>query len=258
MGKNNKGTGGPLHHLTKDEYTQGASLALQNAKEFIAIAEFCRDKGLFSKGAANSVFAMEELAKASYLQLKVLNPQIGITNLDSYFHKHHVKHDGIQQLVSVLKFNQINPSESSSDSGSNVDKSGIVMVLLILFLVWFLFTQTDDKQPANQLKSDLNRISKAQSVYELIRQMGLYVEFNEEDRTWTSPNDAITDSLFEDVFKFAQDGLTLIEAQLFGDEASSERAVEIAEALDNDQVLPQAARQQLDNLKKGPFGMANS
>ena len=138
MSKGNKSTNGVIFHLKKSEYAEGAQKALKNAKVFISIAEFCQTQQFFDKGTTNIIFAMEELAKASYLQLKALNPHICIANLDSYFHRHDVKHNGLLALMIALEASDINAVNKPDTQKDRIGKSvvnGIVVVCFVLFVV---------------------------------------------------------------------------------------------------------------------------
>ena len=243
MSKENKFTSGAIFHLKKDEYAVGARQALDNAKEFVSIADFCQTKMFYAKGTANMIFAMEELAKAAYLQLKALNPHIRIANLDSYFHKHKVKHSGILDLVAVLGTSEDNSStklEKPTDRKN--EGNDLIMIFFILFVAWIIHRQKDYQQSQKVNDWQGNGIQ----FYETTRQMGLYVEFNEMERTWTNPNEVVDSSIFKFVYNQIQDALNVVEKHLFGSQATSQRAVEIAEALNSENVLTRDARKQVN------------
>ena len=239
-----------LFRLTEEEYAEGAQLALQSAKEFLSVSESCRDKGFFAKGAASSVFCLEELAKAAYLQLKALNPHISISNLDSYFHKHGVKHYGITQMVAAL---DTDASDDPEQSGNPPLKSehtiGFAAILLILLVIFLLVHKNDSDQPLEWADDPNDWLNDDEQLYENIRQRGLYVEFNQKTRAWTGPNDALNEYLFEMVFQRAQRSLSVVEKYLFDKDASADWAVEIAEALADERITTRDARQWLDSKK---------
>lgn len=129
-------------------------MALDNANEFLVIAEFCQHRNLFAKGATHLVFALEELSKAAVLQLKALNPQIRITNLYDYFHKHNVKHVSIVQLVSVLKGSDVDAAGTAADLPSE-RAVGITLIAFIalLFIGYLLIKKADSDSTTVSKKS---------------------------------------------------------------------------------------------------------
>lgn len=238
---------GLIHRLKKAEYEQGAHAALENAEEFMALAVFCQEREMFAKGAAHLIFVLEELAKAAILRLKALNPHICVANLEDYFHKHDVKHEGVSRMVAVLDANESPTTPEPGESLSDGEKFGrIVLVAVIVLVVVFLLAKRKEARRREGLDDDAEHwLGNFRQFHEQVRQAGLYVEFDEPTRTWLKPSDAIDESVFKMVLKQAQDSLLAVKKHLFSPTASAEWALAIADALSDENILTRDAWKQV-------------
>ena len=248
MAKNQRYKTGLLHRLKKVEYEPGAQAAFSNAEEFMVLAEFSHQKGLFAKGAAHLVFALEELSKAAYLRLKALNPHICIANLKDYFHKHQVKHDGMSRLIAVLDDTESATAAEPDEPLSDGEKFGrIVLIAVIVLVVVFMLAKRKEAHRREGLDDDAKHwLGNFRQFHEQVRQAGLYVEFDEPTRTWVKPSDAIDESVFKLVLKQAQDSLYAVRKHFFSPDASAEWALAVADALADENILTRDAWKQVE------------
>lgn len=238
---------GLLHRLKKAEYEQGAHAALENAEEFMALAVFCQERAMFAKGAAHLVFVLEELSKAAILRLKALNPHICVANLEDYFHKHDVKHDGVSRMVAVLDARESTPTPEQSTPLSDGEKFGrIVLVAVVVLVVIFMLAKRKEARRREGLDDDAEHwLGNFRQFHEQVRQAGLYVEFDESTRTWVKPSDTIDESVFNVVLDQARDSLAAVKKHLFSPTASAEWALAIADALADENILTRDAWKQV-------------
>lgn len=247
MAKNPRYKTGLLHRLKKAEYEQGAHAALENAEEFMTLAVFCQERAMFAKGAAHLVFVLEELAKAAILRLKALNPHICVANLEDYFHKHDVKHDGVSRMVAVLDASESTTPPEPGEPLSDGEKFGrIVLVAVVVLVVVFMLAKRKEARRREGFDDDAEHwLGNFRQFHEQVRQAGLYVEFDEPTRTWVKPSDAIDESVFQMVLKQAQASLAVVKKHLFSPTASAEWALVVADALADENILTRDAWRQV-------------
>lgn len=196
-----------IFKLNKKQYQEGATLTLQNAENLFEIAKSCHEKGFHGNGASILITALEELSKATYLQIKAHYPQIVITDLESYFYKHTVKHKAIMRL-SFKSF--IENIRNRIERKEQLIIFGLVAIIILVFI----------KE---------NTIS-IQDI-EKMRQSGYYVNFIKDEICWESPTDLISCDEFSDLLDFADSIFKDIKQGIFQKELTEIQMRQFIESL---------------------------
>lgn len=205
----------PLLNLKKTQYKEGAKLALENAENLFEIAKTCHQKGFNGNGTSILITSLEELSKASYLQIKAHNPHVVITELDDFFKNHKVKHKAIIRLYTKSITNNIKtlPEEKHNNAAFAVIASIIVLVYVAI----------ETKQT---LTLDLEKI----------RQKGYYVNFVDGEPCWHSPEDFIDSESFENVIEIVRLIFENVKKDLFNGKLTDFHTKEYIEELSDENV----------------------
>lgn len=203
----------PLLNLKKIQFQEGADLALENAENLLVIAKTCHHNGFNGNGTSILITSLEELSKAAYLKIKAHNPHVVITELESFFKDHKVKHQAIIRLYTKSLTNNIKTLPEAQQNNAAFVVIGTFLVLAFIIA-----------KNGHSLKLDL----------EEVRQQGYYVNFVDGESCWHSPKDfidsesfenfiEIVDHIFENVKKDLFNGkLTDVNTKQYIDELSDE------------------------------------
>ncbi|MGF7138316.1 AbiV family abortive infection protein [Roseimarinus sediminis] len=206
----------PITQLKKNEYRQGALLALENFESLLKISEKAAEINNFGAASSLSVLAMEELSKSVVLQLKSINNLIPIKDLDKYFWNHEIKHNAGLDLYFKL--------ESLEKKDEDAPKSLIVMAIAAIALIIILY---------NKRKNGEENKKKEKSYFNTIKESGFYVGYDELGRKWVSPQDVHNQESYNDFFELINNFAEKVKNWIFNGKINSDNIIGFIQKLDD-------------------------
>lgn len=218
-----------IEELEKSELEYGANCTLVNAKGLFKVAHQAAAIGQY--GAANSMLitSVEELAKASMLQIISINSNVKIQNIEAYFWKHSVKHDSIIKLtiasLDLFGTDEVDDSDIPKKELSEKESiAGNLFIAIISLIVLFSPYQKKKKTDKEESLED-------------IRKAGLYVGFNRETGSWEVPNQEKSEENYETNKGLVDLAFSSIEESLFNGKMDERKILEFVKKLEDKNVI---------------------
>lgn len=214
-----------IFKLKKKEYAHGAQLALQNAKGLVEVAQKASEIEQYGVAVSLLIVGLEELAKASVLQMKALDNSLKINNLNEYFHSHKTKHESIFKLfVSSLEYLEETPIQEKEQS---LSKEGLLVGIILVIIIGLIFFFSKSFQPLNSL--------------ETLRMSGFYVGINKETADWETPSKIFDKEQYDSFKELTDEAFHTLEGALFSGRINAKNVVEFAESLEDKHIIAKSS-----------------
>jgi len=185
----------PINRLKQVEYQTGAKLAFENFDDLLEISEKASQLGKFGTASSLCVLALEELTKSVILKLKAINNSIPIKDLNKYFTSHETKHNAGLNLYSTINSKyEDNSKPSIKDEKTNLYQ----LAAIALIAIWAYYY-------ANKEVKYENSVGKSKSFFDIIKESGFYVGYDESARQWNSPKSQHDKKSYEGIYELTCD-----------------------------------------------------
>ncbi len=223
----------PITRLKQSEYREGAKLAFENFEDLIKITDKAAQIGNYGAASSLCVLALEELSKSVILQFKSINNLIPIKNLEKYFISHETKQNAGIALFATLQSKYKDNDEVLSDNKNSNSSFAVAIAVIALLIIWTLSKE----------KKELKKNSK--SYFDLIKESGFYVGYDETSRQWISPKSQHDRESFNALFHYINDFSEKVKNWIFNDKINRENIIDFLYSLD-DEIID---KRQLDKMK---------
>ena len=210
-----------IHKLKKSEYKTGSKLAFENFEDLLTISEKSAQIGKYGIATSLCVIAMEELSKSVILELRAINNSIPIKNFEKYFTRHDIKHMACISLFSTIE-SKFENNKIDFDFQKDSDYALAILVLLAILIVWV------NKNEKTQTKRN------EKSFFDLIKESGFYVNYDEQSRQWTCPSSVHNKEKFEGLYQLVKDFSEKTKKWIFNGNLEKEKLIEFLYSLDDD------------------------
>lgn len=219
----------PITKLKQAEYREGAKLTFENFQNLLNASMNVAQTENYGTASSICVLALEELSKSVILELKAINNSIPIKDLEKYFTRHEPK-----QNVGIDIFMAIESYYESSEEDQTSNPYHLLIIGLILLLVVFAS------------KGDNSRSKKSKkSYFDLVKESGFYVGYNETSRQWMSPSSEHNKESFDGLFKYINEFSEKVKNWIFNGKINAQNILEFIDKLDDDFI----DKSQLNKLK---------
>lgn len=219
----------PITKLKQSEYREGAKLTFENFQSLLNASEKVAQIENYSTASSICVLALEELSKSVILELKAINSSIPIKDLERYFTSHEPK-----QNVGVNIFMAIESYYESSEEDST--SKPYQLLIIGLFLLLLVFTNNGEDNGSKKSKK---------SYFDLIKESGFYVGYDEISRQWISPSSNNDKESFDRLFEYISEFSEKVKNWIFNGKINKVNILEFIDKLDDNFI----DKSQLNKLK---------
>lgn len=221
--------------LKQSEYRKGAKLTFQNYEDLIEITEKAEQIGNYGIASSLCVLALEELSKSVVLQLRSINNQIPIKNLEKYFRSHETKQNAGIVIFETLQSNYQDEEEVLSDDYKSNFSLAIAITAIAIFAL----------EHISKNEKGIKKNSK--SFFDTIKESGFYVGYNEFSRQWICPRLEHNRESFTLLFNYIKEFAVKVKKWIFDGKINKDNIIEFLNSLD-DELIDKA---QLEKMKLG-------
>lgn len=224
-----------IKNLTQEEYSKGADLALQNAKDILVVSTEASKINKFACGKSLLIQSLEELTKASVLKIKSIDKNIKITNLHKYFKNHSLKHDAIDKIIessgSILY-----KSENANQEQNKNDRFFWIAFIGFALIIGLYISLLKEKKYQNSTTNNKKSESKINSL-EKMRLLGFYLDYDPKSKKWLIPKNSTSENDFNEFNIYVLTLFGIIENSLFSNKIDKKNILDFIQKLQDNGII---------------------